>query len=186
MINGPLLDYHLQKCVRCCTCSVTEWPCDELCQIKTWEGHLASQDIPVSATLLRCAGLVLVVERGAVVAADPELLDPHAAVVLLHRGDHHVFEPQPREGGSNSSSVFDFRVLKRVQRQFPSAETQETTIGQFLKTRELHLIPIRMKQAGGGVEGDSQSSSHIRPLNGRKDNATPPHALRGMKTLNGA
>ena len=116
---------NLQKCVRCCTCSVTEWPCDELCQIKTWEGHLASQDIPVSATLLRCAGLVLVVERGAVVAADVELLDPHAAVVLLHRGDHHVFEPQPREGGSNSSSVFDFRVLKRVQRQFPSAETAQ-------------------------------------------------------------
>ena len=106
-------------------CSVAEWPCDELCQIKTWEGHLASQIIPVSSALLRCAGLVLVVERGAVVAADVELLDPHAAVVLLHRGDHHVFEPQPREGGSNSSSVFDFRVLERVQRQFPSAETQQ-------------------------------------------------------------
>ena len=46
------------------------------------------------------AGLVRVVEGFAAVAADEELLDALPLVVLLHRRDHDLLEPQPREGGS--------------------------------------------------------------------------------------
>ena len=66
---------------------------------------------------------VLVVHALAPVDAEHELL--LATVVALERRDQVLLEPQPREGGSNSSSIFDFRVLKRVQRQFPSAETAQ-------------------------------------------------------------
>ena len=69
-----------------------------------------------------CAGLVLVVEGAGAVAADVELLDALAPVVLLDRRDHHVLEPQPREGLRNCTGQF-----MKTRAQFTRA--------QFMKTR---------------------------------------------------
>ena len=123
---------------------------------------------------------VLVVHAAALVDAEDELF--LAAVVPLQRRDQHLREPQPREDGSNSGSVFDFRVLKRVQRQFPSAETAqnwtiledpgisshpEPELSNFSKSNEApHCTDKR-------EEGSMAIRSHIRPLKGRKDNARP-------------